>query len=260
MMLLLIHYYSYLLTVVLSSMIIKKTSKPTKKGTISFENDYRILINQENPEVFCEWVFYSEERFIKFVNPKDFKDADWKVFEHTLVQIVADEATEVVVKAAMLTIHPLKMNYALSTYNLFMNVYIKQWLVNKYKLMNSKSKMNYCARARFIAYYGFASTMKSNLICGTNIMTGSNSYIQLRRTMWKFQIDLNRGNMDYHRCIIQLQTYLPECLWATGAKEGLPISQPPWPTRELLAIVWFWHLIFLWEWVRISVRKKSCGR
>ena len=67
------------------------------------------------------------------VNPKDFKDVDWKVFEHTLVQIVADEATEVVVEAAMLTIHPLKMNYALSTYNLFTNVYIKQELVNKYK-------------------------------------------------------------------------------------------------------------------------------
>ena len=42
-------------------------------------------------------------------------------------------------------------------------------------------------------------------------MTGINSYIQLRRTMWRFQIDLNRGNMNYHRCIIQLQTYLPEC-------------------------------------------------
>ena len=83
--------------------------------------------------MFCEWVFYSEERFIKFVNPKDFKDVDWKVFEHTLVQIVADEATEVVVEAAMLTIHPLKMNHALSTYNLFTNIYIKQELVNKYK-------------------------------------------------------------------------------------------------------------------------------
>ena len=60
------------------------------------------------------WVFFFKERFICFVDPKDFKDVDWDVFKHISMQIVSGEAKEVV-KAAILQLHPTKVNYTLGT-------------------------------------------------------------------------------------------------------------------------------------------------
>ena len=60
-----------------------------------------------------------------------------------------------------------------------------------------------------------------NLIFGTD-MIGKNSHVQLRMTMQKMRTDPKRGIQNYHRRMLQFQTYLPEASWEAGALEELP--------------------------------------
>ena len=51
-----------------------KAKKSVKKGQVLFEDEYNILYGNENPELFCKWVSFFEERFIK--DPEDFSKVD----------------------------------------------------------------------------------------------------------------------------------------------------------------------------------------
>ena len=64
-----------------------KVKKSAKKGRVLFKDDYHILTEREDPELFCKWVFFLKERFIK--DPKDYKAVDWDTFDRILMQIVA---------------------------------------------------------------------------------------------------------------------------------------------------------------------------
>ena len=75
----------------------------------------------------------------------------------------------------------------------------------------------------------------ANLTYGTDIPR-SNSYIQLQSTMQKFRTDLIQGIMNYHRRVIQFQTYLPETTWEGGSIDSYPkveLTSKSWTTREL---------------------------
>ena len=60
-----------------------------------------------------------------------------------------------------------------------------------------------------------------NLIFGTD-MIGKNSHVQLRMTMQKMRTDPKRGIQNYHRRMLQFQSYLPEASWEAGALEDEP--------------------------------------
>ena len=198
-----------------------KAKKSVKKGQVLFEDDYNILTRQEDPELFCKWVFFLEERFLK--DPNNYSKVEWETFDHILMEIVAGESKEVV-KATLAQLHPQKVHYTLGTYNLFTNGYVKKELSTVYdtdtklKVLLHKDNIHDLK----INAYNECKYRLANLIFGTD-MTGSNSYyVQLRLTMKKFRTDPNQGIMNYHRRVIQFQTYLPETSWEAGALEGSP--------------------------------------
>ena len=88
-----------------------KAKKSVKKGQVLFEDEYNILYGNENPELFCKWVSFLEERHIK--DPANPSKVDW-----TLMEIVAGEAKEVV-KATLLQLHPAKVGYTVATLPFF---------------------------------------------------------------------------------------------------------------------------------------------
>ena len=51
-----------------------KAKKSAKKGQVLFKDDYSILTGQEDPKLFCKWVFFLEERFLK--DPNDYSKVD----------------------------------------------------------------------------------------------------------------------------------------------------------------------------------------
>ena len=63
-------------------------------------------------------MIFQEELLIK--DPEDYSNVDWEAFNRILMQIVADEAKEVV-KATLLQLHPQKVAYTLGTLKLFTN-------------------------------------------------------------------------------------------------------------------------------------------
>ena len=71
-----------------------KAKKSVQKRQVLFEDEYNILYGNENPELFCKWVSFFEERFIK--DPDDSSRIDWTAFNRTIMQIVAGEAKKVV--------------------------------------------------------------------------------------------------------------------------------------------------------------------
>ena len=169
------------------------------------------------------WVFFFEERFICFIDPKDFKDVDWDVFKHIFMQIVSGEAKEVV-KATILQLHPTKVNYVLGTqsYNCFTNGCIKHKLTKEIGTDNKELKdllNRKYVHCRRVQVYNKIKFFLANLICGTN-MTGSNSYIQLRSTMQKMKTNPIQGIKNYYWRMIQFQTYLETTWAAMEAIEG----------------------------------------
>ena len=118
-----------------------KAKKAAKKGQVLFEDEYNIMQGNENPELFCKWVAFFEERFIK--DQDDYSTVDWDAFERTLIQIVAGEAKEVV-KATWSQLHPKKVDYKLATLKLFTNGYVKKELTDMCE--NKAELMNYCIR------------------------------------------------------------------------------------------------------------------
>jgi hypothetical protein len=197
-----------------------KAKKAVKKGQVLFEDEYNILQGNENPELYCKWVVFFEERFIKDQN--DYSEVDWDAFERTLMQIVAGEAKEVV-KATWSQLHPKKVDYKLATLKLFTNGYVKKELMD---MCENKAKLNE------LLHKDHVHTLKMNvyleckhrlgeLIFGTD-MLGRNSHVQLKMTMQKMRTDPKRGIQTYHRRNLQFQSYLPEMSWEAGAMEDEP--------------------------------------
>ena len=89
-----------------------KAKKSVKKGQVLFEDEYNILQGNENPKLFCKWVSFLEERFIK--DQDDYSKVNWDAFDRTIMQIVAGEAKEVV-KATLSQLHPKKVAYTKGT-------------------------------------------------------------------------------------------------------------------------------------------------
>ena len=197
-----------------------KAKKAAKKGQVLFEDEYNIMQGNENPELFCKWVAFFEERFIK--DQDDYSTVDWDAFERTLMQIVAGEAKEVV-KATWSQLHPKKVDYKLATLKLFTNGYVKKELMD---MCENTAELNE------LLHKDNVHTLKMNvyleckhrlgeLIFGTD-MLGKNSHVQLKMTMQKMRTDPKRGIQTYHRRTLQFQSYLPETSWEAGAMEDEP--------------------------------------
>ena len=104
-----------------------KAKKSVKKGQVSFDDEFHILRGNEDPELFCKWVAFLEERF--FLDPDDYSTVEWDTLDRTIMQIVAGEAKEVV-KATLSKLHPKKTGYTLGTLKLFTNGYVKKELTD----------------------------------------------------------------------------------------------------------------------------------
>ena len=60
-----------------------KAKKSVKKRQVLFEDEYNILQGNENPELFCKWVSFLEERFIK--DQDDYSAVNWEAFDRTIM-------------------------------------------------------------------------------------------------------------------------------------------------------------------------------
>ena len=146
-----------------------KAKKAAKKGQVLFEDEYNIMQGNENPELFCKWVAFFEERFIK--DQDDYSTVDWDAFERTLIQIVAGEAKEVV-KATWSQLHPKKVDYKLGTLKLFTNGYVKKELTD---LCETKAELNHLLHKDNIHtlkmnVYLECKHLLANLIYGTDMI------------------------------------------------------------------------------------------
>ena len=146
-----------------------KAKKAAKKGQVLFEDEYNIMQGNENPELFCKWVAFFEERFIK--DQDDYSTVDWDAFERTLIQIVAGKAKEVV-KATWSQLHPKKVDYKLATLKLFTNGYVKKELTD---LCETKAELNHLLHKDNIHtlkmnVYLECKHLLANLIYGTDMI------------------------------------------------------------------------------------------
>ena len=197
-----------------------KAKKSVKKGQVLFEDEYNILYGNENPELFCKWVSFFEERFIK--DPEDFRRVDWTAFDRTILQIVAGEAKEVV-KATLSQLHPKKVAYNLGTLQQFTNLNVRRTLT---ELCKTATELNHLLDKKHVhtlkrGVYLECKHRLGELIYGTD-MIGKNAYVQLKMTMQKMRTDPKRGIQNYHRRMLQFQSYLPEAAWEAGALEEAP--------------------------------------
>ena len=197
-----------------------KAKKSIKKGDVLFEDEYNILEGKENPELFCKWLFFLEERFIK--DQDDYSNVDWNAFDRTIMQIVAGEAKEVV-KATLSQLHPKKTSYTLGTFNKFTNGYVKKQLVRSYRTQEKLNKLLHKDNIHTLkmGVYKECKHRLGELIFGTD-MIGKNSHVQLKMTMQKMRTDPKRGVVTYHRRMLQFQSYLPLLSWEAGAMDDEP--------------------------------------
>jgi hypothetical protein len=64
---------------------------------------------------------------------------------------------------------------------------------------------------------------------------GKSAYIQLRRTIHQFKVDLNFGIQTWAERMEDFQSYLPHCLWNTGERwQEKPRSFTEFEMREIL--------------------------
>ena len=153
-----------------------KAKKSAKKGQVLFEDDYHILKGNENPELFCKWVSFLEERFIK--DQDDYSKVDWEAFDRTIMQIVAGEAKEVV-KATLSQLHPRKVAYNLGTLKLFTNGYVKKELTDMCETRTELNELLISDNVHTLKMNVYLECKHRlvNLIYGTD-MLGTNSHVQ----------------------------------------------------------------------------------
>ena len=150
---------------------------------------------------------FLEERHIK--DPADPSRIDWTAFDRTLIQIVAGKAKEVV-KATLSQLHPAKVGYTVATLQQFTNLNVRRKLT---ELCKTTAELNHLLDKKHVhtlkrGVYLECKHRLGELIYGTD-MIGKNAYVQLKMTMQKMRTDPKRGIQNYHRRMLQFQTYLP---------------------------------------------------
>ena len=127
------------------------------------------------------------------------------------------------VKATLLQLHPAKVVYTTDTLQQFTNGDVKRKLT---ELCKTATELNHLLDKKHVhtlkrGVYLECKHRLGELIYGTD-MIGKNAYVQLKMTMGKMRTDPKRGIQNYHRRMLQFQSYLPEAAWEAGALEEAP--------------------------------------